>query len=275
MIFFLLAWLAGYLLAKSTRRWGAYALAPVAAVLVTLGTIMLLSIFGSTTDTPEGQKRLLGQALGQGCFSPFVICVFIWLHRFSGRWDEGQATDEEALVKSLLVHRQASYWSVGLITLSFLGWSGIGLPDVSTETTDATQLFKKAEAGDLEARFTLAESYGGRENFGLRRDATLAADWYRKAAEKGHREAQFKLGECYFHGQGVSQNHEEAVRWYLKSSQADLAEAQTMLGYCYLNGKGVAINVEEARLWLTKAAAQGDNSAVSLLKELQNKSPSK
>ena len=48
-----------------------------------------------------------------------------------------------------------------------------------------------------------------------------------------------------------------------------------MLGYCYLNGKGVAMNVEEARLWLTKAAAQGDNSAVSLLKELQNKSSSK
>lgn len=275
MLFFLLAWLTGYLLAKSTRRWGAYALTPVAAVFVTLGSIVLLSVFGSTTDAQEGQKRLMGQALGQGCLSPFVICVFIWLHRFSSRRDEGQATDEEALAKSLIFHRQVSYWSVGLITLSFLGWSGIGLPDVSSETTDATQLLKKAQAGDLEARFTLAESYGGRENFGLKRDPGLAVDWYRKAAEKGHREAQFKLGECYFHGQGVAQNHEEAVRWYLKSSQADLAEAQTMLGYCYMNGKGVAINVEEARLWLTKAAGQGDNSAVSLLKELQNKSSSK
>lgn len=38
---------------------------------------------------------------------------------------------------------------------------------------------------------------------GVKADAGEAVKWYRKAAERGHTEATWKLGECYRHGTGV------------------------------------------------------------------------
>ena len=35
---------------------------------------------------------------------------------------------------------------------------------------------------------------------------TEAANWYRKAAEQGHANAQYKLGMCYENGRGVPQD---------------------------------------------------------------------
>ena len=130
-------------------------------------------------------------------------------------------------------------------------------------------------AGDAEAQLALGDSYGGREKYGLKRNLELAAQWYRKAAEKGNREAQHKLGICYSFGQGLAQNDAMAAGWYRKAAEAGLAEAQTSLRYCYAHGRGVPLDLEEARLWLTRAGGQGDDNAVSLLKELSVKGAQK
>ena len=264
MIYFLLTGLAAYLLAKSTRRWGAYALTPLASVFVVLGTILLVGLFANGEDAEQSKKAAIQAGLSRACLTPFVISFFIWLNRFT----RTESLDEEAHSMSLQAHRKACYWSAGMIVVCFLGWSGIGLPDVSEDSNDAASITRKAEAGDLEAQVTLGDSYGGRENYGLKRDLALAAQWYRKAAEKGHREAQHKLGMCYSFGQGIPQDDAAAAQWYRKAAEAGLPAAQTSLGYCYAHGRGVPLDIEEARLWLTRAGGQGDDSAVSLLKEL-------
>ena len=43
MIYFFLAGVAAYLLAKSTRSWGAYALTPLAAIFVSAGSVLIIS----------------------------------------------------------------------------------------------------------------------------------------------------------------------------------------------------------------------------------------
>ena len=43
--------------------------------------------------------------------------------------------------------------------------------------------------------------------------------WFTKAAEQGHREAKFYLGECYYRGEGVTKNKKEAVKWYTKAAK--------------------------------------------------------
>ena len=45
-----------------------------------------------------------------------------------------------------------------------------------------------------------------------------AVECFRKAAEAGHAQAQYKLGDCYWHGIGVEENEEEAVKWYLMAA---------------------------------------------------------
>ena len=37
--------------------------------------------------------------------------------------------------------------------------------------------------------------------------------WYRLAADQGHAEAQFNLGQMYFNGRGVPQDRTDAARW--------------------------------------------------------------
>ena len=61
----------------------------------------------------------------------------------------------------------------------------------------------------------------------------------------------------YEMGQGVHQDHAEAVKWYRKAAIQNLPEAQYNLGVLYLNGKGVEQNSDIAQNWFSKACDNG------------------
>lgn len=46
-----------------------------------------------------------------------------------------------------------------------------------------------------------------------------AAKWWRKAAEQGDSQAQYKLSLCYYNGKGVKKDLKEALKWYRKSQE--------------------------------------------------------
>ena len=54
---------------------------------------------------------------------------------------------------------------------------------------------------------------------GVDEDEEEAVEWYRKAAEQGHAEAQDELARCYDYGWGVGEDEEEAVEWYRKAAE--------------------------------------------------------
>ena len=78
----------------------------------------------------------------------------------------------------------------------------------------------------------------------------------KSAAEEGNVEAQFKLGRCYYYGEGVEQDKAEAVKWYRKAAEQGNADAQSSLAFCYALGEGVPKDRNEYRKWLRKAAEQ-------------------
>lgn len=84
-----------------------------------------------------------------------------------------------------------------------------------------------------------------------------AAKFYRKAAERGHAEAQNKLGTMFKEGRGVAQNDEEAVSWFRKAAEQGLADAQCGLGVMYSDGLGVEKDDSIAASWYRKAVEQG------------------
>ena len=118
---------------------------------------------------------------------------------------------------------------------------------------------KSAEQGNAGAQFRLGYCYYRGE--GVERDYTQAVYWYRKSAEQGNAEAQLYLGYCYYKGEVVEQNYIQAVCWFRKSAEQGIASAQYNLGYCYYNGKGVEQNYALAVYWYRKAAEQGDVDA--------------
>lgn len=92
----------------------------------------------------------------------------------------------------------------------------------------------------------------------------------KKAAEKGHKKAQYRLGRCYDKGYGVTENNETAFKWYSKSAAQGYADAQYHLGRCYLKGKGTAIDKKKAKSWLSKAVKDEKEGAKILQKIKDN-----
>ena len=78
------------------------------------------------------------------------------------------------------------------------------------------------------------------------RDYTLAAEWYRKAAQSGLAEAQNNLGFLYDQGMGVDRDDRQAVEWYLMAARQGHAQAQNNLGVMYGTGRGVPRDPGEA-----------------------------
>ena len=82
-------------------------------------------------------------------------------------------------------------------------------------------------------------------------------------AKQGNTEAQSKLGQCYYTGEGVTKNLKEAVYWCTKAAEQGHALSQLRLGSFY-----VTLDMEIRRIlstqdykmaafWWTKAAEQG------------------
>ena len=108
-----------------------------------------------------------------------------------------------------------------------------------------------------------------------------------KAAEKGHKKAQYRLARCYDKGHGVEEDNKTAFTWYEKAARQEHAKSQYQMARYYLKGKGgVTPDIEKARKMLKKAvkggksgkeieeglkadAAKGDEEAKKLLELLK------
>jgi TPR repeat protein len=81
-----------------------------------------------------------------------------------------------------------------------------------------------------------------------------AAGWYLKAANRGHAQAQYRLGVFYIEGMGVPRNYSTGVEWLRKSANQGNVFAQYGMGYAYGNGEGVPKDTAIAAQWYRKAA---------------------
>ena len=118
---------------------------------------------------------------------------------------------------------------------------------------------KAAEKGNAEAQFKLG--YCLYQGLGMEQDYAEAVKWFRKAAEQGLVEAQFNLGLCFYQGQGTEQDYAEAGNWFRKAAEQGLAEAQSNLGLCFYQGLGTEQDYAEAVYWYRKSAEQGHAEA--------------
>ena len=85
---------------------------------------------------------------------------------------------------------------------------------------------------------------------------TAHAEWL-PLARDGAAAAQRNLGQLYRLGQGVPRDAAVAANWYRLAAEQGLARAQSNLAAMYLQGDGVEKNAGVAAEWLRRAAAQG------------------
>ncbi len=112
-----------------------------------------------------------------------------------------------------------------------------------------------AEKGDAEAQYNLGFMYS--KGQGVSQDHKEAVKWFRLAAKQGDSIAQHQLGVMYRDGQGVSQNYIEAIKWFRLAAEQGDSWGQHDLGAMYSLGQGVPQDQKEANKWIRLAAEQG------------------
>lgn len=126
---------------------------------------------------------------------------------------------------------------------------------ISLSDEEVVTLQTEAEKGDAEAEFRLAKDY---YYTGANKNLLSAFEFFRKAAEQGHAEAQYWTGRCYDFGEGTAADRVEAALWYQKAADQGNTAAQYRLSEFYENGYGVPRDPQAALAWFQKAAQQGD-----------------
>lgn len=85
-----------------------------------------------------------------------------------------------------------------------------------------------------------------------------AAEFFRKAAERGNGHAAENLGQLYWEGRGVPQDDDFAARWYKKAAKHGIPSALKRLGEMYDSGRGVPLDRKKAAEYNRRAARKRD-----------------
>jgi len=93
---------------------------------------------------------------------------------------------------------------------------------------------------------------------------------FQMAADMGNAQGQYRVGYCYFSGQGTRLDQVQARQWFLKAASQGDGRSEKYLGNIYENGWGVAADADAAKTWYHNALEHGCPSAKTDLDRLEN-----
>lgn len=146
--------------------------------------------------------------------------------------------------------------------LGLLHLTGYG-DDIFKDEAYAAQLFTQAaDLGHIEANFLLGQAY---ENglYGCPRDAALSVHYYNGAATRGHPEAMMALCAWYMVGAEpvLERDEAEAYAWAKQAAEIGHPKAEYAIGYFTEMGIGCRRDPLEANVWYVRAADHGSETA--------------
>lgn len=113
---------------------------------------------------------------------------------------------------------------------------------------------------------TVQADFSKAQEYYLLKDYERALQEYKKVDDP---RSMYQIGYMYDNGEGVPQDTKEAAQWYLKAAEKGHARAQYRMGLFYATGTGVEKNMKEAEKWYRKAAGQGIRPAKDALKKIE------
>jgi TPR repeat protein len=89
-------------------------------------------------------------------------------------------------------------------------------------------------------------------------DENQAFEYYKKASELGNVYAYLRVANCFYKGNGVSKNIDEAFQWYQKSADIGIDDGEYMVGMLsYQGNSSNAPDFKRAFEYFSKAAEKG------------------
>lgn len=106
-----------------------------------------------------------------------------------------------------------------------------------------------AGQGDPKAQHALGRQY--EFGHGVVANAQTAMQWYRRAADQGHADSEYRLAVAYAYGLGgYPQDNREAVIWLQRATEHGHGKARKMLVRAYEHGQlGLQPDKQQARYW--------------------------
>lgn len=136
------------------------------------------------------------------------------------------------------------------------------VPDIANNTEIMMHYFQlSATQGFAAAQSALGTCYT--QGVGCKPDEKKAERYHRLAAEQGHSESQTKLSEILF-GRGPA-GKDEAIKWLQRAASAGNPEANFHLGCCYVHGDGVEPSAASARECFKVCAEHSDERGEYML----------
>lgn len=161
---------------------------------------------------------------------------------------------------------------IGLLVFAslLLGFSTSVSADDWVLTDRFKSQLKQANTGDALAMYEVGRMY--ERGRGTDQNIAKAADWYKKASDKGQQEAKARLGILFLEGNGVTRNVASAADLLSSAAGAGVATAQFYLATMYENGEGLAQDQQKALHWYKAAADGGYYQAKARIAALSSKS---
>ncbi len=155
-------------------------------------------------------------------------------------------------------------------TEAFSGQEAGSGPEESAEeaklsASNMDSLRERAVSGDVIAQYELVLrlEYGQ----GCKANPDEARRWLLYAAQKGMKEAQWRIGDHLLRGEaGYEANPKEAVGWLFKSAEQGYDSAQFTLAWCYEHGLGTDKDISKAASFYQKASKAGNAQASERLR---------
>jgi TPR repeat protein len=121
------------------------------------------------------------------------------------------------------------------------------------------RLKRLADAGDPFAQFSYGTLFDPIFKLTDFPDINTALEWYLKAADQGHMNAQMDYGWRYFYGEaGIKVDYDKGFPWLLKAAQQGALQAQRAAGEAYRDGHGTTADLATSLKWFRAAADKGD-----------------
>lgn len=133
------------------------------------------------------------------------------------------------------------------------------LSEAKKKKADLRQVYQLLERaafkGNAEALYAIGTWYLHGKY--LKKNASIAVQYFLKSIEKNHPSAFYDLAVCFEKGVGVKKNKAKAFENYLNAALLGDRQSLYEVGRCYYYGIGVSKNLTIANIWLKIAKLQG------------------
>lgn len=161
---------------------------------------------------------------------------------------------------------------VFFISISFPVLVNANIPFALTDLTAGVFRFqvKLAEQGNTEAQYKVGEMY--EQGKGVTQDMLEAVIWLEKAASQGHKKATYKLLYIEIAANGLNDFTKSQLGVLRQEAASGNYNAQYFLGKMYAAGVGMPKSLHNALTWLNKATFNGvseaEHEAIAVEEEL-------